>query len=197
MVKKDGGTYLVKRADQRRALTSPIRLEIIGQFTTPKSMSIAEVAVQMGRTQGSLYYHFKVLEKVGLLKRVGTRPGRTRVEALYRPVASRIAIAAKAGGAGAKDVLSTMSSAFRMAERDLADALEKGEACTQGSHRNCIAYRMHCRIPKATLAEINKHLKAIERVLERESKGHREPKETDELVSLTIALLPLRGRNAR
>ena len=189
-------TYVVRRRDQRQALSSPIRLEILGHFTNPDGTSIAEIAQRMGRPAGTLYYHFRLLEHVGLLQQVGTRPRGKRPEALYEPVAPRIALASGTGSEPqVRALVKTMSAAFRMAERDLEAALESGAHRTDGKHRNLFATRVHCRLTRDVLAEINTHLRAIERLLMRESRRRQLPFDADQYCSLTLALLPLRGRS--
>jgi AcrR family transcriptional regulator len=186
---------LTANAEQRRALSSPIRLEILGHFTTPEGMSIADIAERMGRSPGSLYYHFGVLEDVGLIKRIGTRPGVKRDEALFEPAASRLQFPVeKDSEASVRQVMKTMVSAFRMTERDLESAIRTGTARQTGKHRNFFATRMHCRINKRTLADINQHLRAIEQIIEREGRRKQLPEDANQYCSLTLALLPLRGR---
>jgi len=84
-----------------------------------------------------------------------------------------------------------------MAERDLAAALASGMARTSGPHRNVLAARAHARLGRRTLAEINRHLRALERILSREARRREPPADAAEYCSLTIALLPLRGRGRR
>ena len=70
-------------------------VEWSGRFPAPKSdarklrEAVADVAERMGRPAATLYYHFRILEKVGLLVRTGSRPGTKKSEVLYEPVASR------------------------------------------------------------------------------------------------------------
>jgi AcrR family transcriptional regulator len=158
-------------------------------------MSIAEIAERMGRPPASLYYHFRLLEQVGLIRAVGTRPAGKRKEVLYCPVAARFAMPASSAGRGAEAAMKTMSTAFRMAERDMEAALTSGAARTDGADRNFFGTRLHARLNRKTLAEINKHLKAVERILTRESKKKRVSEDADQYCSLTMALLPLKGRN--
>ena len=182
-------------ADQRAALASPLRLEILGLFTAPEPLSIADMAQLMGRAAGSLYHHVGILEKAGLLGRVGTRPKGKRHEALFQPVASRIEMEVPTGDAeAAEHIVKAMASAFRMAERDLAAALQDGDICRQGPERNLMAGRMHMRASPKLLAGINKHLQAIEKLLTVEAAKAPKPSPDDQHLSLTMALLPLKGR---
>lgn len=188
-------TYRIESAAQRTAVSSPIRLEILGQFTSPGGMSIADVGERMGRPATTLYYHFRILEKVGLLVRTGSRPGTKKSETLYEPVANRFELAIEQNSQSEVGAaIKTVSLAFRMAERDLEAALTSGTARAAGKHRNTMAGRLHCRTTRSTVAEINQHIRAIEKIFERESRRAILPADADEYLSLTIALLPLRGR---
>jgi len=189
-------TMRVTGRDQRTALASPLRLEILGLFTSPEPLAIADMAGLMGRPAGSLYHHVGILEKAGLLHRAGTRPKGKRYEALFLPVATRIEVAAPRGDeSAANHVVKTLASAFRMAERDLGAALRSGDSLTEGPDRNLFATRMHLRASPKLLARINKHLKAIEDLLATEAAKAHKPSPGDQHLSLTIALLPLKGRD--
>ena len=112
--------------EQREALTSPLRLEILGQFTGPAPLSVRDLAERMGRTPHSIYYHVHLLARVGLLREVGTRSGGAgRSEALYQPVRDTIALDAEPGTEDS--IRRTMAAAFRMALRDLDTALESAD----------------------------------------------------------------------
>lgn len=195
MKKNTHTTMTASGTDQRTALASPLRLEIIGLFTGPEPLAISDMAPLMGRSAGSLYHHVGILEKAGLLVRAGTRPKGKRHEALFRPAASRIQMEARpADGDGDSLVVKTMASAFRMAERDLEAAISEGNCRTDGSDRNLFAFRMHLRASPRLLAKLNKHLKAMEDLLVAEASKEGKPSPDDQHLSLTLALLPLKGR---
>ena len=195
MKKNTHTTMTVSGTDQRTALASPLRLEIIGLFTSPEPLAISDMAPLMGRTAGSLYHHVGILEKAGLLVRAGTRPKGKRHEALFLPAASRIQMETRPeGGDGDPLVVKTMAAAFRMAERDLAAALREGNFRKEGPDRNLLATRMHMRASPRLLEKLNKHLKAIEDFLLAEAAKEHKPSPDDQHVSLTLAFLPLKGR---
>lgn len=179
---------------QRDALASPLRLEILGLFSGGDPLAIADMAVLMGRTANSLYHHVGILEHAGLLQRKGTRPKGRRHEALFYPAASRLELEAEKGGEDAALARKTMSAAFRMAERDLEAAMRRCDCVTEGPGRNTLALRMHLRASPKLLAGINRHLKAIEELVSAEVERGSKPTARDQHVSLTLALLPLRGR---
>ena len=196
MKTKNRTTIEAASTTQRAALASPLRLEILGLFTTPEPLAIADMAGLMGRTAGSLYHHVGILEQAGLLRRTGTRPKGKRHEALFMPTASRIEVAAPSGDGKATDLaVKTLAAAFRMAERDLDAALRTGDSLTEGPARNLFATRIHLRASPKLLARINKHLQAIEDLLAAEAAKVHQPSPDEQHLSLTIALLPLKGRN--
>lgn len=179
---------------QRVALGSPLRLEILGLFTGREPLAIADMGRLMGRPAGSLYYHVGILKRAGLLQRAGTRRTGKRYEALFYPTASRFDLEAEKGGESALLALKAMSSAFRMAERDLEASFRRCDCVTGGPGRNALAFRLHLRASPNLLAGINEHLDAIEELLKAEAERNLEPSRDDQHLSLTLALLPLKGR---
>lgn len=78
-------TYLVESPEQAMVLLNPLRAEILNKLTGPASA--AEVARMINETPQRINYHLKALEKVGLVRRVGTRQVRNLVEVLYQAIA--------------------------------------------------------------------------------------------------------------
>ena len=178
--------------EQRKALTSPLRLEILGQFTGPTPLSVRDLAERMGRTPHSIYYHVHLLARVGLLREIGARAsGAGRSETLYQPVRDTIKLDAEPG---AEDTIRrTMAAAFRMAERDLDTALESAGRRTPADPPG-LATRLHFRATPRVVKEVRRHLQAAIELVQREARRDAEPR-TGSMYSLTLALLPLRGRS--
>ncbi len=182
-------TYVVRRADQRAALTSPLRLEILEHFLVAGPAAVDEVAARMGRAPDSLYYHVRMLTKVGLLRPRGSRKSGKRDKKLYAVVAPRIELSVRPGSASSTEsTLKTMASAFRMAEREMRASLESGRFEEQGRYRDFYPGRMRSDLSRAALAEVNRHLKAIEDIFARE---FRTAPANGTSCSLTVALLPV------
>jgi len=180
----------------RAALSSPLRLEILGLFTRGEPLAIADMAGLMGRKAGSLYHHVGILEKAGLLRRVGTRPKGKRHEALFMPAALRMEMEAPHDDQGAVDfAVKALASAFRMAERDLGAALRDGRCEREGPQRSLFATRAHMRATPQLLEKVNGHLKALEDLLVAEAAKDHDPSAPAQHLSLTIALLPMKGRS--
>jgi predicted transcriptional regulator len=187
----------IRTEEQRRAFTSPLRMELIGLFTEGKALSVAQMAERIGRPATALHYHVGVLEKAGLFKRVGKQRSGSRSEVLYCPVADLFRLEQERDDVDATAMaLKTMATAFRMAESDMRAAVENPASKTAGPYRNVLGARMHCRIPKKDLAELNRHLRAIEKMLTRSHTSHK-PSPGDQFVSLTLALMPLRNREVQ
>jgi DNA-binding transcriptional ArsR family regulator len=191
--KRRARTLVIRDGRQRKALASPIRLEILGQFTAGDPMSVAEIAARMGRPSTAIYYHVHQLEEVGLLARAGTRSGTKRDETLYQPVADQFDLTPDRGNREhIRDATTALSAAHRMATRDMQAALECGDARTDGPARNLIATRMHGRLSPKTLKRVNAHLDALLELFLEISSPEEDP--DAEFCSLTFALMPLRGR---
>ena len=174
--------------EQREALTSPLRLEILGQFTGPKPLAVRDLAERMGRTPHSIYYHVHLMTRIGLLREVGRREGGGRSEALYQPARDEVSLDAADPEAGLA-IRRTMATAFRMAERDLEAALESAP-----DDPRLLGMRGHFRATPRVLRQVRRHLQAALEVVQREARRGAGRKQGP-LYSLTVALLPLRGRN--
>jgi len=181
---------------QRAAVASPLRLEILGLFISVDALSISDMAALMNRSAGSLYHHVRILEQAGILEQTGTRPKGKRHEALYLPTASRFEFDTSSGEeeviAGA---VKTMATGFRMAERDLQAALRSDDRPMESPDRNFYAFRLHLRASPELLAEINEHMNAVLDLLKPTEKTASDFGPDDQHVSLTLALLPIKGRD--
>lgn len=184
--------HTIEGEAQRRAVSSPIRLEILGHFSAGRPLPVREVAERMGRPATAIHYHVGVLADSGLLKKVGERREGRRREAEYAMVADAVGIPAEKGEHSL--ALRTTASGFRMAEREMKAALSEGAARTEGDDRNFCVTRMHLRLGREEMAEINTRLDALLGAVLEAMRGQ-EQREDDEFVSLTLALLPLPDRS--
>jgi DNA-binding transcriptional ArsR family regulator len=88
-------THVVRSPEQAAALLNPLRAEILAIVREPASA--AEVARKIGDTPQRINYHLKSLEKVGLVRRVGTRQVRNLVEVLYQAIAKSFLLSEAVG----------------------------------------------------------------------------------------------------
>jgi hypothetical protein len=183
---------------QRAAVASPLRLEILGLFISGDPLAISDMAALMNRAPGSLYHHVGILVDAGILKQTGTRPKGKRHEALYLPTASRFEYDTSSGEEDAiASAVKVMATGFRMAERDLEAALRSDNRPMEGPDRDFYAFRLHLRASPELLAEINKHMNAVLDLLTPNEKTSSQFGPDDQHVSLTLALLPIKGRDVR
>ncbi|RUS48001.1 helix-turn-helix domain-containing protein [Cohnella sp. AR92] len=77
--------YRLENPEQALALLNPMRAEILQLLAEPASAS--ELGRQMNEKAQKLNYHLKSLEKVGLIRRCGSRQVKNLIEVLYRAVA--------------------------------------------------------------------------------------------------------------
>ena len=183
---------------RRAAVASPLRLEILGLFVSEDPLAISDMAALMNRSAGSLYHHVGILKDAGLLKQTSTRPKGKRHEALYLPTASRFEFDTSSGE---EDVIASavkvMATGFRMAERDLEAALRSDNRPMEGPDPDFYAFRLHLRASPELLAKINKHMNAVLNLLTPNEKTSSKLGPDDQHVSLTLALLPIKGRDVR
>jgi ArsR family transcriptional regulator len=80
-------TLVIKDASTLKALAEPIRLQILMELGEgPKTVKEVASALEMGPTR--LYYHFKILERAGLIRVAGRRMVSGIEERSYRATAT-------------------------------------------------------------------------------------------------------------
>ena len=129
MAKSD--TLLLSRR-QTGLLISAARLEIVEAFGALGRASARELAAHLGRPPGAVYHHVRMLAQAGLIAEVEVRRGVRRPEAVYAPVASRLAVAAGASRAGDRQAIRTLQAVLRRAGRDVEAAFARGPALLKG-----------------------------------------------------------------
>ncbi len=185
--------HAIEGEAQRRAVSSPLRLEILGHFSAARPLSVREVAERMGRPATAIQYHVGLLVESGLLIKSGERREGRRREAEYTKVAEAIGIPSGQGEHAL--AVKTTASGFRMAEREMEAALAEGAARTEDTDRNFLVTRVHLRLGPDELTEINRRLDAL-LVAVLDTMRREDIRDDDEFVSLTLALMPLPDRAA-
>lgn len=189
-------TLSVTDPRQRKALASPLRQEILGRWTDGVPRTVADIAAGMGRPATAVYYHMHQLEKVGLLIRVGSRPGPKRDEVLFKPVAKEFDLTPIPGDPEQiADAMAALTTANKMALGDLKASFESGEARFDGPDRSILAFRLHARLSAEKKARANALLDELLALFQDEAAA---AKAADaEFFSLTVAMAPLRGRDQK
>ena len=181
----------LSRPEQQKVLVSPVRQEMLGHFCAREALSIAELAKLMGRPATALYYHVGLLERSGVLRRVGERPSGKRMETLFAAAAGEFEMP----GIDAPDpdaAVRAVRTALRMGLRDFRDGLHSPTARDDGPTRNLLAFRMQGRLRGDQLERVNALIDELLAVVGEAAADCRG--EPGEFVSLTTVLAPLKGR---
>lgn len=187
-------TYLVKDPVQRKALTSPLRLEILEHFVHGP-LSVADLAERMDRRPDSLYYHIRKLVSVGLLLTAGAKKRGQRDETLYTLVSTSVAMPTSPKAPETIDsAIKTIAAGFRLTEREMRNALEQGLIKESSDEPNFWAARQRCRLRPGALRSINKHFYSVIKVIAREIERPVRSGDDSVACSITIAIVPVADR---
>ncbi len=116
---------------QIKALADPIRYRVFERLTR-QAETAKQAADAMGIKPTSLYHHFAVLEKAGLIRKVRTRKVRGTVEKYYEAVSPKIVLSPDLFGGGELPLRSISAAAFQSTIEEISEvetrASERGEA---------------------------------------------------------------------
>jgi DNA-binding transcriptional ArsR family regulator len=181
-------TLLLNRR-QTGVLVSPARLEIVEAFAALGRASARELAAHLRRPPGAIYHHVRMLEQAGLIAEVDRRRGPRRPEAVYAPVASRLAVAAGTSPDADRQALHTIRAVLRQAGRDVEAGFARGVSTLKGRfHGIQLSAALKPREVKRVLAllgEIDVMLRRAKRV---------RPGPGDEIFRWTSVFVPLDRR---
>jgi hypothetical protein len=153
------------------------------------TVSVAELAAALGRPADSLYFHLKVLKKVGLITSQGLRAGRARRETLFRAVAPQFGLRYKTGKQGnRREISAIVGSMLRLGTRDFRRSFLNGDVSVFGGHRELWALRKTGWLTQNQLEEVNGY---IARLIKRMATNKRNGR----LYGITVLLTPLDDRS--
>jgi predicted transcriptional regulator len=155
-----GSVRWIGRVGQIKALSTPIRQDMVDTIAALGSCSVAELADVLGRPADGLYYHIKALQRARLISVSITTRGRRRETRLsidspqsiqYEPTQS----------ANREAVLQLVSAMLRNTRRQVARGLRQDGAVVRGVHRNLWAGRIRGGLSRSELREVNRLLNAL------------------------------------
>lgn len=147
--------FVVARAPQMRALTSPARQEVVDALVAAGPCSIAQLAAHLGRAPDSLYFHVRRLVKVGLVVEREVQATGKRRAAIYDVPGRPMVLSYDATGRD-RAVVEVVASALRLAGRDFSRAFRSGIAVPDGGRRNLWGGRVKGWVGEEDLAQINR-----------------------------------------
>ena len=185
-----GRTLEIRTPSQWEAITSPLRAELIELLGARDPASVGELAEALGRPADRLYHHVHLLEEAGLIEVAGHRPTQRRPEALYRLVANDFRLGDPDGPLPADELKRLQRTHGRRAERVFAEAVDAqafrwGEEPRRAHMRSDTAH-----LSKDDLAAVQEHLAAVREIFARAR-----PSTEGDLVSLTVTMAPVVGRD--
>lgn len=183
--------YIIRDKRQMRALAASTRQEIVDVLPRLGTVSVAELATALGRPADSLYYHLRLLTRVGLVLSAGARSVNGRSEALYRAVASDLRLAYKLGSHGnGNEINSIVASMLRLGIRDFRRSFRAGKASVSGPERELWALRRTGWLSREQIADVNRHLHKLMQISESSATG-------EKLYALTMLLTPLERKDKK
>ena len=176
---------------QLTALASPVRQEVIDLLARTGPASPYEIGLLLGRPADGLYYHLRLLERVGLVSATGTRVRRGRSEMLFRAEHRQPALRHDTSAGGNSPAVATIvASMLRLGIRDFRRASATPLIRTQGRRRDLWALRVTGWLTPGQLADVNRRMAAL-----RDAVGR--PRSKGRLYAITILLTPLEHRARR
>ena len=183
--------FFIRDAKQIAALKAASRQEVMDVLASMGTVSIAELAVALARPADSLYFHIRILQKVGLVQAEGSRESGGRTERLYRAVSPDLHLDYVPGKRGnARGVVPIVESMLRLTSRDFKNAFDDKEVVADGPQRELWATRTTGWLTREQVAEINRHIASMLRIT-----ATSPPKDDERLFALTMVLTPLQRSN--
>lgn len=178
----------VESAAQIRALTSPLRQDIVDLAQAMVRVSVPELADHLGRPADALYYHVRALQRVGLLVEAGVRRRGRHDETLYSTPdpERRLMLRYRSGrGAATKPLRTLVASMLRNSRREFDSAISDPDCVVEGAGRELWAGRATGWLTQAELAKVNRLIAQLGQLLSSPHSGRR-----DRLYSLQFLLSP-------
>ena len=152
--------FYLHHVRQVRAVASPVRAAVIDALEVVGPATIVQIARAVGYPPDGLYYHLRVLERIGLVVRT-TRErdtGAATFDLPGRPATLRYHLDDRQQGRAIGKVVATM---VRSAERSFRRAFTPGVAKVKGPHRNLRAGRRTAWLTADELRVLNGYVERI------------------------------------
>ena len=182
--------FIIRDKRQMRALAASTRQEIVDVLPRLGTVSVAELAAALGRPADSLYYHLRVLTRVGLVLSAGTRTVHGRLERLFCAVARDLSLSYKVGSDGnGNEVNPIVASMLRLGIRDFRRSFRAGKVSVSGPERELWALRKTGWLSRKQIAEVNQYISKLMEIAGSSGTG-------EKLYALTVLLTPLKRKGS-
>lgn len=188
----DADLYWIKEPAQIKALTSPMRQEIVDAVAALGPCSMTELAEHLGRAADSLYFHVRKLVKVKLLREVEKRKEGRHVWAIYALPARQVRMVYSP--AMLKTIRKVVAGAMRLSLREFNQALLQKNGSFTGPHRNLWGGRMKGWLTPEDLVEVNQIIERLLFLMQKQGPG---PGRTIHSLGWVLSPARVRQRNSR
>jgi DNA-binding transcriptional ArsR family regulator len=198
MTKKAAAREYRSNPAQLRALSSPVRIEIVGAFQSFGPMSIRELAEKMARPADGLYHHMRQLEKVHILRVKLTRRVGKRDESVFELTAERFGhTEMPRSPAMKKAIVQTAGAALRLASREFNRAVLEHKAQEGEQPPTCPGDLARTRLSRQKSWLTEDDLVALQALLDKVERflRVRMRRKQGRPFALTQVLVPLSKRN--
>jgi DNA-binding transcriptional ArsR family regulator len=173
---------MIRDRQQILALASPVRLALVETLAASGPSSVAALAAMVGAKPDALYYHLRILESRGLVRRTG----HLESQAVYEVTATPLRLAYVPANARNRDAVARVVAAIlRGALRAFRSAFQRRPRVS-GKWRELWAAQETARLTRDELATVNRLAAEILQTFER-AKGERRG---ERLYSFTFVLSP-------
>jgi hypothetical protein len=179
--------HWIRDPRQVAALASRVRQRVMDRLEAIGPASVAQIAQSLGLAPDRLYYHVGLLQRHGLLRRVGSQGEGRGEEATFDLPARRWHLRYDPDDPGLVAALRKLThTMLRQAGRDFDSGWADPALAVHGTLRNLWSLRLEASLSRAELRELNGHLQAIVALLRRPRRTER-----GQLVALTWILAPV------
>jgi DNA-binding transcriptional ArsR family regulator len=162
--------FFIDGLRQVRALASPLRAAIVDALEVLGPAAVGDLAAALGYPPDGLYYHLRVLRRVGLIREAGGGEGKggVRYDLPGRPATLRYRLDDRSLAEATAAVVATMT---RCAQRSFRRGYAPGRATAEGPQRNLRAGRRTAWLTAADLEKLNALIERVHRLFARGRAG--------------------------
>lgn len=191
-------TFLVKDYDTLKAIADPLRAQIV-EMLIQDPLTVGQVAQRLGHAPSKLYYHFGLLERIGLIAVVETRMVANIVEKIYRATGSHIDIEPSLlnfhTDAGKETINTLMISTLDTTRDDILRSLQARYAMLHEGHerhpRAVNVSRMLSRMSDEQAQEFHRRILALMTEFDQADAGPAAAEQPEPVTfALTVAFYP-------
>ena len=152
--------FFLQDIRQVRAVASPVRAAVVDALEVMAPATIVQIARAIGYPPDGLYYHVRMLERIGLVIRTAPEPdtGAARFDLPGHPATLLYRLDDRRYARAMAKVVRTM---LRCAERSFRRAFTPKRATAKGPQRNLRAGRRTAWLTAAELRRLNRDIARI------------------------------------